>query len=59
MACTVNYAVRRAHRLDKLLDLCCIFFAGRTLDTSGHVMPGQQAEAAAAAAALLVPRLPT
>lgn len=30
-----------------------------TLDTYGHVMPGQQAEAAAAAAALLLPRLPT
>jgi len=28
-----------------------------TLDTYGHVMPGQQAEAAAAAAALLSPRL--
>lgn len=30
-----------------------------TLDTYGHVMPGQQAEAAAAAAALLLPRLPS
>jgi integrase len=29
-----------------------------TLDTYGHVMPGQQAEAAAAAAALLMPRPP-
>jgi integrase len=29
-----------------------------TLDTYGHVMPGQQAEAAAAAAALLLPRPP-
>ena len=30
-----------------------------TLDTYGHVMPGQQAEAAEAAAALLTARAPT